>query len=124
MSRYGSDKPDDRFGLELIEVSDIFKNEDFNVFKSASEPGNRLAVIKVENANLSRKQIDEYTKLVANYGAKGLAYIKINNCNDLNDGLSSPIIKFLSKDCLKTLLNLLKYQMVIFCFLVLAKRNS
>lgn len=108
MSRYGSDKPDNRFGLELIEVSDIFKNEDFNVFKSASEPGNRLAVIKVENAILSRKQIDEYTKLVANYGAKGLAYIKINNCNDLDDGLSSPIIKFLSKDCLKTLLSSLK----------------
>ena len=108
MSRFGSDKPDDRFGLELIEVSDIFKNEDFNVFKTASEPGNRLAVIKVENANLSRKQIDEYTKLVSNYGAKGLAYIKINDCNDLDNGLSSPIIKFLSKDCLKTLMNTLK----------------
>ncbi len=108
MSRYGSDKPDDRFGLELIEVSDIFKNEDFNVFKSASEPGNRLAVIKVENANLSRKQIDEYTKLVCNYGAKGLAYIKFNNCNDMDNGLSSPIIKFLSKDCIKTLMNSLK----------------
>ena len=108
MSRYGSDKPDDRFGLELIEVSDIFKNEDFNVFKSASEPGNRLAVIKVENANLSRKQIDEYTKLVSNYGAKGLAYIKFNNCNDMDNGLSSPIIKFLSKDCIKTLMNSLK----------------
>ena len=108
MSRFGSDKPDDRFGLELIEVSDIFKNEDFNVFKSASEPENRLAVIKVENANLSRKQIDEYTKLVSNYGAKGLAYIKFNNCNDIDNGLSSPIIKFLSKDCLKTLMNSLK----------------
>ena len=108
MSRYGSDKPDDRFGLELIEVSDIFKNEDFNVFKSASEIGNRLAVIKVENANLSRKQIDEYTKLVANYGAKGLAYIKFNNCNDMDNGLSSPIIKFLSKDCIKALMNSLK----------------
>lgn len=108
MSRYGSDKPDDRFGLELIEVSDIFKNEDFNVFKSASEPGNRLAVIKVENANLSRKQIDEYTKLVSNYGAKGLAYIKFNDCNDMDNGLSSPIIKFLSKDCIKTLVNSLK----------------
>ena len=97
MSRFGSDKPDDRFGLELIEVSDIFKNEDFNVFKSASEPGNRLAVIKVENANLSRKQIDEYTKLVSNYGAKGLAYIKINNCNDLTMDYLRQLLNFYQK---------------------------
>jgi aspartyl-tRNA synthetase len=95
LERYGSDKPDLRVPLELTELTDLMKEVEFKVFRQAAElPGGRVAALKV-GAELTRKEIDDYTAFVANYGAKGLAYIKVNP-----DGLQSPIVKFLSKDVL------------------------
>jgi aspartyl-tRNA synthetase len=96
MARYGSDKPDLRVPLELTELTDLMKSTDFKVFRQAAEmPGGRVAALKV-SAELSRKEIDDLTPFVATYGAKGLAYIKVNP-----DGLQSPIVKFLSQAVLK-----------------------
>ncbi len=93
MARYGSDKPDLRVPLELTELTDLMKSVDFKVFRQAAElPGGRVAALKV-SAELTRKEIDDYTVFVGNYGAKGLAYIKVNP-----DGLQSPIVKFLSPE--------------------------
>ena len=103
MSRYGSDKPDLRVNLELIELTDLMKTVDFKVFRSAADSeGGRVAALKLPNgAALSRKDIDDYTDFVKIYGAKGLAYIKINDVTQLNDaGLQSPIVKFLSESTL------------------------
>ena len=98
MDRYGSDKPDLRIPLELVEISDLVKDVDFKVFSGpANDPKGRVAAMLVKGGNdlLSRKQIDAYTQFVGIYGAKGLAYIKINDINDLENGLQSPIVKFL-----------------------------
>ncbi|PJE80331.1 Aspartate--tRNA(Asp/Asn) ligase [invertebrate metagenome] len=100
MSRYGSDKPDLRIPLELIDVADLMSGVDFKVFKGpAEDPKGRVAALKVTGgAVLSRKQIDEYTKFVSIYGAKGLAWIKVNALENGANGLQSPIIKFLGED--------------------------
>ncbi len=100
MRRYGSDKPDLRIPLELMDVADLMASVDFNVFKGpAEDPRGRVAALKVPGgAELSRKQIDEYTKFVAIYGAKGLAWIKVNALENGANGLQSPIIKFLGDD--------------------------
>jgi aspartyl-tRNA synthetase len=99
MARYGSDKPDLRIPLELTELTDLMKSTDFKVFRQAAELANgRVAALRV-SVELSRKEIDDYGAFVANYGAKGLAYIKVNP-----DGLQSPIIKFLSKEVLDAIL--------------------
>jgi aspartyl-tRNA synthetase len=99
MARYGSDKPDLRIPLELTELTDLMKTTDFKVFRQAAElPNGRVAALRV-SVDLSRKEIDDYGAFVANYGAKGLAYIKVNP-----DGLQSPIVKFLSPDILKSVL--------------------
>jgi len=100
MSRFGSDKPDLRIALELVDVNDLMKSVDFKVFSGpANDDKGRVAALKVPNgASLSRKEIDDYTKYVSIYGAKGLAYIKINDIDAGVEGLQSPILKFLPDD--------------------------
>ena len=107
MEDYGCDKPDLRIPLKLIEISDLVANEEFKVFSGpANEEGSRVVALKIpQGNNLSRGQIDEYTKFVSKLGAKGLAYIKINDVNDLENGLQSPILKFLHKDTIKSLID-------------------
>ncbi|WP_373082728.1 aspartate--tRNA ligase [Zhongshania sp.] len=98
MSRFGSDKPDLRIPLEMVDVGDLMQDVEFKVFSGpAKSPEGRVAALKVPGGNeaLTRKQIDEYTKFVGIYGAKGLAYIKVNDKSDLENGLQSPIVKFL-----------------------------
>ena len=106
MEDYGCDKPDLRIPLKLIEISNLVANEEFKVFSGpANEEGSRVVALKIpQGNNLSRGQIDEYTKFVSKLGAKGLAYIKINDVNDLENGLQSPILKFLHKDTIKSLI--------------------
>ena len=98
MRRYASDKPDLRIALELSDVADLVKDCDFKVFAGpAKDPHGRVAALRVPNGGaLPRSQIDEYTAFVARYGAKGLAYIKVNERAKGRDGLQSPIVKFLS----------------------------
>ena len=100
MSRFGSDKPDLRIPLELVDVADLMTGVDFKVFKGpAEDPHGRVVALKVTGgAELSRKQIDDYTKFVGIYGAKGLAWIKVNELGKGTEGLQSPIIKFLGDD--------------------------
>ena len=95
---FGSDKPDLRNPLKLIDVKDIFSNSSFKVFADpAKNDKSRIVALKIDQ-EISRNKIDEYTKFVANFGAKGLAYIKVNDSKDLEKGLQSPILKFLSND--------------------------
>jgi aspartyl-tRNA synthetase len=98
MSRYGSDKPDLRIALELTEIGDLVRECDFKVFAApANDPNGRVAALRVPGgAALARSQIDAYTAYVARYGAKGLAYIKVNARARGREGLQSPIVKFLS----------------------------
>ena len=107
IEKYGSDKPDLRIPLELLEISDEAKNEEFKVFSDpAKNDGSRVVALKVSGGNrLTRSQIDEYTNFVGKLGAKGLAYIKINDVADLDNGLQSPILKFLSKDFISALIS-------------------
>ncbi|MBF7051926.1 aspartate--tRNA ligase [Halomonas sp. KAO] len=97
MNRYGSDKPDLRIPLELTDVDDLMKQVDFKVFSGpASADDGRVAALRVPGgAKLSRKEIDEYTKFVGIYGAKGLAWIKVNERAKGLEGLQSPIVKFM-----------------------------
>jgi aspartyl-tRNA synthetase len=98
MRRYGSDKPDLRIQLELVDVADLVASSDFKVFAGpAKDPKGRVAALRVPNAGaMPRSQIDDYTAFVARYGAKGLAYIKVNERAKGREGLQSPIVKFLS----------------------------
>ncbi len=100
MSRYGSDKPDLRIPLEIVDVADLMASVDFKVFAGpAKDPKGRVAALKVTGgAEISRKQIDEYTKFVGIYGAKGLAWIKVNELEKGAEGLQSPIVKFLGEE--------------------------
>ena len=100
MRRFGSDKPDLRIDLELIEVGDLMDGVDFKVFAGpAADPEGRVAALCVPGgADMSRKIIDDYTKYVSRYGARGLAYIKVNDVDAGRDGLQSPILKFLPDD--------------------------
>ncbi len=100
MDRFGSDKPDLRIPLELVEISDLMKEVDFKVFSGpANDEKGRVTALRVpKGASLSRKEIDDYTKYVSIYGAKGLAYIKINDIDAGREGLQSPILKFLPDD--------------------------
>ncbi len=97
MRRFGSDKPDLRVALELVDVADLVKGCDFKVFaQPANDPLGRVAALRVPGGGaLTRKEIDEYTAYVARYGARGLAYIKVNERSKGRDGLQSPIVKFL-----------------------------
>ena len=108
MNRFGSDKPDLRVTLELTEVTDAVKDVAFKVFAGVANSENgRVAALRVPGgANLTRGEIDEYTKFVAIYGARGLAYIKINDVSQLNEtGLQSPIVKNLHENALKAIVD-------------------
>ncbi|MYM65018.1 aspartate--tRNA ligase [Pseudomaricurvus sp. HS19] len=100
MEKYGSDKPDLRIPLELVEIKDLLKDIDFKVFAGpANDPKCRVTAMKVPGGvNISRKQIDDYTRFVSIYGAKGLAWIKVNDLAAGIEGLQSPIIKFLGDE--------------------------
>jgi len=100
MQRFGSDKPDLRIPLELVDVADLLQDIEFKVFAGpAKDPKGRVAALKVPGgAELTRKIIDEYTKYVGIYGAKGLAWIKVNELEKGAEGLQSPIVKFLGDD--------------------------
>ncbi len=105
MARFGSDKPDLRIPLELIDLTDLMKTVDFKVFRAAADlPDGRVAALRVPGADLSRKEIDDYTAFVSIYGAKGLAYIKVNDRHNVPAGLQSPIVKFLTPESLEALL--------------------
>ncbi len=112
MEEYGCDKPDLRIPLKLIEISDLVKDEEFKVFaEPAKDQNSRVVAMKVPNGNtLSRGQIDDYTKFVSKLGAKGLAYIKINDVKDLEDGIQSPILKFLKSETISNIIDVLKVE--------------
>ncbi len=97
MGRFGSDKPDLRIDLELVEIADLLTDVEFKVFAGpAKDPEGRVAALNLPGgSSLSRKEIDDYTAYVGRYGAKGLAYIKVNDADAGRDGLQSPILKFL-----------------------------
>ncbi len=98
MRRFGSDKPDLRVPLELVDVADLVRASEFKVFATpAADPEGRVAALRVpRGGELTRKQIDDYTTFVGRHGARGLAYIKVNDASKGRDGLQSPILKFLS----------------------------
>ena len=106
MARFGSDKPDLRIPLELVDIKDEMKDVDFKVFSGpANDPKCRVTALKVPGGNsIARKKIDAYTKFVSIYGARGLAYIKVNDIDDQENGLQSPIIKFLDSATVASLL--------------------
>ena len=106
MSRFGSDRPDLRIALELVDVKDLMTGVEFKVFSGpANDPAGRVAMMRVPGGNrLTRQQIDGYTEFVKPYGAKGLAYIKVNRVADGRDGLQSPILKFLPDDVVSALI--------------------
>ncbi|MFC1774142.1 aspartate--tRNA ligase [Pseudomonadota bacterium] len=97
VKRFGSDRPDLRVPLELVDIADLLENVEFKVFSGpAKDPRGRVAALRLpKGGELTRKEIDEYTKFVGIYGAKGLAYIKVNELAKGRDGLQSPILKFL-----------------------------
>lgn len=106
MSRFGSDKPDLRNPLELIDIADLVQSCDFNVFAAAAnDTASRVVALKLPNGcDLSRKDLDGYGQFVGIYGAKGLAYIKVNDLAAGINGLQSPILKFLSEDIVQAIL--------------------
>ena len=122
---YGIDKPDLRNPLTFIEVKDLFKDSDFKVF---SEPANdkesRIAALSVPRGEtLTRKQIDDYTDFVGNYGAKGLAYIRVEDPSKGKEGLQSPIIKFIDDEIINKLLTVLDAKKGDIIFFGAGKRN-
>lgn len=102
MNRFGSDKPDLRIDMELVDIGDLMEDVEFKVFSGpAKDPKGRLIVLRVpQGAGLSRKEIDRYTEYVGRYGAKGLAWIKVNDVDAGREGLQSPIVKFLPDEVL------------------------
>ncbi|HZX22152.1 MAG TPA: aspartate--tRNA ligase [Woeseiaceae bacterium] len=102
MQRFGSDKPDLRIPLELVEVSDLLEGVEFKVFAGpAADPKGRVAALRLpKGGELTRKEIDDYTAYVGRYGAKGLAYIKVNDAAAGREGLQSPILKFLPNEAI------------------------
>ena len=107
MRDYGCDKPDLRIPLKLIEISELVKDEEFKVFaEPAKDINSRVVVLKIPGGNsLSRGQIDDYTNFVSKLGAKGLAYIKVNDKSDIKNGLQSPILKFLKNETISSLIS-------------------
>jgi aspartyl-tRNA synthetase len=112
MSRYGSDKPDLRIALELVSVDDLMQQVDFKVFRGpADDPAGRVAALRVPGgASISRKEIDDYTKYVSIYGARGLAWIKVNELAAGVEGLQSPILKFMPEDVVAQMMSRLEAQ--------------
>nr|WP_314423261.1 aspartate--tRNA ligase [uncultured Erwinia sp.] len=107
MRRYGSDKPDLRNPMELVDVADLLKDVEFKVFSGpANDAKGRVAALRVPGgAQLSRKQIDEYGKFIEIYGAKGLAYIKVNERAQGLEGITSPVAKFLTAEIVEAILD-------------------
>ncbi|WP_294964367.1 aspartate--tRNA ligase [uncultured Gilliamella sp.] len=107
MRRFGSDKPDLRNPLEIIDVADLVKDVDFKVFSTpANDANGRVALLCVPNgAQLTRKQLDEYTQFISIYGAKGMAWIKVNERSKGLEGVQSPVAKFFNESQMETLLN-------------------
>ena len=107
MERFGSDKPDLRVSWELISIDDLMAGVDFKVFSGpASDPASRVAALKVPGgASLSRKEIDDYTDYVGIYGARGLAWIKVNDRSAGIEGLQSPILKFMPDETVLAMLD-------------------
>ena len=105
MLRFGTDRPDLRIPLELVDLGDVMKSVEFKVFAGpANDPEGRIAALRVPGgAGISRKDIDGYTNYVSQYGARGLAYIKINDVQAGRDGLQSPILKFLPDDVVEAI---------------------
>jgi len=112
MRRFGSDKPDLRNPLELVDIADLVSDCNFNVFAAAAnDPKGRVAALKLPNGcKLSRKELDSYGEFVGIYGAKGLAYIKVNDRQQGLEGLQSPIIKFLSEQHVEAILDRMNAQ--------------
>lgn len=106
MRRFGSDKPDLRIDLELVDVADLVADAEFKVFSGpANDAAGRVAMLAVPGgAELTRKQIDDYTEFVGRYGAKGLAYIRVDDVAKGREGLTSPILKFLSDEAVEGIL--------------------
>ena len=125
IEKYGVDKPDLRNPLELIEVKELFKECDFKVFNEpANDKDSRIAAIKVPNGKLlTRKQIDDYTEFVGKYGAKGLAYIRVEDPSKGKEGLQSPIIKFIEDSIIESLLSTLEVQEGDIIFFGAGKRS-
>ncbi len=120
MNRYGSDRPDIRNPLELINVGDLMKTVDFKVFSGpANMEDGRVAALNVPGgSSLTRKEIDDYTTYVSQFGAKGLAYIKVNDIALGREGLQSPILKFLPDDVVKNIIERTKTMsgdLIFFC---------
>jgi aspartyl-tRNA synthetase len=107
MRDYGCDKPDLRIPLKLIEISELVADEEFKVFaEPAKDINSRVVALKIPGGNsLSRGQIDDYTSFVSKLGAKGLAYIKVNDKSDIKNGLQSPILKFLKNETISSLIS-------------------
>ena len=122
---YGTDKPDLRNPLTFIEVKDLFKNSDFKVFNEpANDEQSRIAALTVpKGETLTRKQIDDYTDFVGNYGAKGLAYIRVEDPSKGKEGLQSPIIKFIDDEIITQLLSVLDSKKGDIIFFGAGKRN-
>ncbi|MHB8455836.1 MAG: aspartate--tRNA ligase [Acidiferrobacterales bacterium] len=111
IARFGVDRPDLRIPLELVEIGDLVKQVEFKVFAQAANGGGRVAALRLPHGDeLSRKDIDDYTAYVAGYGAKGLAYIKVNDSARGRDGLQSPILKFLPDDVLSAIMKRVRAQ--------------
>jgi len=108
MRRFGSDKPDLRIPLELVDIDELVAGVEFKVFSGpASDPASRVAALRVPGgADLSRKQIDDYAAFAGRYGARGLAWMKVNDADAGADGVQSPIAKFLDEDTIKALVHL------------------
>ena len=106
MARFGSDKPDLRIAMELVDVGDLMSQVEFKVFSGpANDPKGRVAALRLpKGCELTRKEIDEYTKFVGIYGARGLAYIKVNERAKGRDGLQSPILKFLPDEAVEAIM--------------------
>jgi len=106
LARFGTDRPDLRIPLELVEVADLVRDVEFKVFSGpANDPNGRVAALKLpEGGDLPRSTIDGYTEFVGHYGAKGLAYIKVNRRTAGREGLQSPIVKFFSDEALEGVL--------------------
>ena len=106
MRRFGSDKPDLRIALELVDVADALKHVEFKVFaEPANDPAGRIAALRLPGgATLTRKEIDQLTEYVAKYGAKGLAWLRVDDLSKGREGINSPVAKFLDDAALDTLL--------------------
>ena len=124
INKYGCDKPDLRIPLQLIDIAELVKNEEFKVFSSpANDSDSRVVALKVPGGSaMKRKEIDDYTDFVGKFGAKGLAYIKVLNL-DKKNGLQSPILKFLREDTVNSIISLLDVRSNDLIFFGAGKEN-